>query len=163
MWGKLSELVRRLALLAVAASVALPVVRLASPAAAGVCLARAPQTAAEYQAVADARSSSFGAGDLTTMVQLPDGRRLFVFGDTAYAQVNGNVYAFGDARYFGNAPWPSDSAIVGLSVVPGGYRMIDMKGRVIHRGASTGAPSVPTARARPLSPSPLNARCVDRP
>src|SRR5688572_2992741 len=59
-------------------------------AATSICLSRAPRTTAEFQQVTDARSDVFGVGDLTTMIDLPDGRRLFVFGDTSYHDVNAN-------------------------------------------------------------------------
>jgi hypothetical protein len=57
-------------------------------AAANVCLSRAPRTVAEFQQVTEAQSPGFGIGDLTTMIDLPDGRRLYIFGDTSYHAVN---------------------------------------------------------------------------
>jgi hypothetical protein len=55
---------------------------------------------------------------------------------------DGAVYAFGDASYHGNAPLPPPAPVVGLAVVPGGYRLVDAAGRVHHRGASRGASQV---------------------
>src|SRR6478609_7516926 len=63
----------------------------ASPAAGGAaplhCSSHPPRTAADFQAVADQRNASFGVGDITSVVRLPDGRRFFTLGDTAYYNV----------------------------------------------------------------------------
>jgi hypothetical protein len=58
----------------------------ASPAhAAGqMCFPRVPQSAAEFQSLADTRTRDWGVGDLVSQTDLPDGRRLFLFGDTGY-------------------------------------------------------------------------------
>jgi hypothetical protein len=66
-----------------------------------MCLARAPQTAGEFQAVTDARGLNWGAGDLMSMTDLPDGRRLFLFGDTLYFPVNSDGSS-GELKGFGN-------------------------------------------------------------
>ena len=51
------------------------------------CEAAPPATAADYQAVPDPRTRLFGVGDMTAAVQLPDGRRVFTFGDTGYYDI----------------------------------------------------------------------------
>jgi hypothetical protein len=70
-----------------------------------LCLTRAPASAAGYQVVTDARNATFGVGDVTSAVRLPDGRRLFVFGDTAFYNLNrdgstGPLLGFGN-----NSAW----------------------------------------------------------
>ncbi len=73
----------------------------AAASAAASCLPGLPQTAADYQAIADRRSPAWGVGDLTSMVDLPDGRRLFLFGDTGYYALNGDG-SRGPLTGFGN-------------------------------------------------------------
>ncbi len=69
------------------------------------CLAGTPTSAAGYQAVADGRNASFGVGDITSSVGLPDGRRFFALGDTAYYNVNANGSP-GPLQGFGtNSAW----------------------------------------------------------
>ena len=69
--------------------------------------ARAPlrraldRSAADYQAVADGRNASFGIGDITSAVGLPDGRRFFTFGDTDYDDLTASGAA-GPLTGFGN-------------------------------------------------------------
>jgi hypothetical protein len=78
-----------------------------APAAAAVgpvatrCSADPPTSVAQYQYVADHRSERFGVGDITSAVRLPDGRRLFLFGDTGYYNVLGDGSA-GPLKGFGN-------------------------------------------------------------
>jgi hypothetical protein len=60
-----------------------------------------PSTPAGYQAVPDSRNASFGVGDMTAAVQLPDGRRLFTFGDTGYDDIGADGRA-GRFQGFGN-------------------------------------------------------------
>jgi len=48
------------------------------------CLSRSPSSTSDYQAITDSRDTNFGIGDITSAVQLPDGRRFFALGDTAY-------------------------------------------------------------------------------
>jgi len=57
-------------------------------------------------------------------------------------QLSGVLPTFGDARYAGNAPYPPAHAVAGISVVPGGYRLVDASGRVFNRGAATGPDNV---------------------
>jgi uncharacterized protein DUF4185 len=79
----------------------------ASPAAAAprLCLQHAPTTAADYQAIADTRVASFGIGDITSVTGLPDGRRLFVFGDTAYYNLNADGSAGPLVGFGNNSAW----------------------------------------------------------
>ena len=65
------------------------------------CESTPPSTPAGYQAVADSRNASFGVGDMTAAVQLPDGRRLFIFGDTGYYDLAADGRA-GRFQGFGN-------------------------------------------------------------
>jgi hypothetical protein len=69
------------------------------------CLSRIPNSAADYQVLTNSRDSTFGIGDITSEVRLPDGRNLFVLGDTAYYGLNrdgstGPIQAFGN-----NSAW----------------------------------------------------------
>jgi hypothetical protein len=75
----------------------------AGPAAASAqhCAAHPPRSAADYQAVPDQRNASFGIGDITSAVQLPDGRRFFTLGDTLYYNIASRGRA-GALRGFGN-------------------------------------------------------------
>ena len=52
------------------------------------CFPHAPTSVADYQAVTDRRDVNFGIGDITSVVTLPDGRRFFALGDTAYYALN---------------------------------------------------------------------------
>jgi hypothetical protein len=52
------------------------------------CFPHAPTSVADYQAVTDGRDVNFGIGDITSVVTLPDGRRFFALGDTAYYALN---------------------------------------------------------------------------
>jgi hypothetical protein len=65
------------------------------------CSANPPTSVAAYTSVADARDATFGVGDITSMVRLPDGRRFFTFGDTGYYHVHQNGSA-GPLLGFGN-------------------------------------------------------------
>src|SRR6516225_4096786 len=65
------------------------------------CSANPPTSVAAYTSVADARDATFGVGDITSMVLLPDGRRFFAFGDTGYYNVHKNGSA-GPLLGFGN-------------------------------------------------------------
>jgi hypothetical protein len=65
------------------------------------CDTHSPATAADVQAVADSRNANFGIGDMTATVRLPDGRRFFTLGDTAYYDVAPDGHA-GHWRGFGN-------------------------------------------------------------
>ncbi len=69
---------------------------------------------------------------ITGIASTPSGRGYYMVG------LDGGVFTFGDARYHGTIPWPPSHAAVGISVVPGGYRLIDAAGRVFNRGAATG-------------------------
>ena len=64
------------------------VVRPAGPAAAATsarsCQASPPDSPSDYTAVGVHRWSGFGIGDVTAALRLPDGRRLFIMGDTLY-------------------------------------------------------------------------------
>lgn len=79
----------------------------AAPAAADAqqCLPHLPTATADYRAIADNRDANFGVGDITSSVPLPDGRRFFALGDTAYYNVQadgstGPLTAFGN-----NSAW----------------------------------------------------------
>ena len=65
------------------------------------CLSATPKTVDDFQALADSRDASFGIGDITSIVRLPDARQLFVLGDTAYYGVNANG-GTGPIQGFGN-------------------------------------------------------------
>jgi hypothetical protein len=86
--------------------VALIAVPHASATAAGQrCLTHLPTSVADYGSVTDSRDASFGIGDVTSSVLLPDGRRFFALGDTAYYDVaadgsRGQIKAFGN-----NSAW----------------------------------------------------------
>ena len=74
----------------------------ATPAAADAqrCLPHLPTATADYRAIADERDANFGVGDITSSVQLPDGRRFIALGDTAYYNVRpdgstGTIEGFG--------------------------------------------------------------------
>ncbi len=69
------------------------------------CLSHWPSSPADYQALSNSRDSTFGVGDITSIVALPDGRRFFAFGDTAYYNLNrdgstGTIQGFGN-----NSAW----------------------------------------------------------
>ncbi|HEV7525059.1 MAG TPA: hypothetical protein VGP92_08840 [Acidimicrobiia bacterium] len=96
----------RALLAAVMVTVGLVVVD-AAPASADTsrCLARAPTSTTDYQTLTDSRDANFGVGDVTSMAQLPDGRRFFALGDTAYYRVNPDGSA-GALQSFGtNSAW----------------------------------------------------------
>src|SRR4029077_768758 len=65
------------------------------------CAAKAPSSAVDYRGVAADRDARFGIGDVTSVVLLPDGRRFFTLGDTAYYDVQADGSA-GPLRGFGN-------------------------------------------------------------
>jgi len=78
------------------------------------CFARTPATPADYQSVADTRDASFGIGDITSAVRLPDGRRFFTLGDTGYYNLGGDGHA-GRLQAFGNnSAWVQSGACVDL-------------------------------------------------
>lgn len=69
------------------------------------CLSRIPTSAADYQALTNSRDGSFGIGDITSGIRLPDGRNFYVLGDTAYYGVRpggsaGTIEGFGN-----NSAW----------------------------------------------------------
>jgi hypothetical protein len=93
----------------------------ASPAAASAqhCAAHPLRTAQDYQAIADDRNKSFGVGDITSVVRLPDGRRFFTFGDTAYYHVATDGRA-GPLQGFGNnSAWVQSGNCFSLLDRPG--------------------------------------------
>jgi hypothetical protein len=65
------------------------------------CSANPATSVDAYKSVANGRNASFGVGDITSMVLLPDGRRFFAFGDTGYYNVHQNGSA-GPLLGFGN-------------------------------------------------------------
>ena len=65
------------------------------------CLAHLPVTAADYRSLVDSRDTNFGVGDITSAVQLPDGRNFFTLGDTPYYNVRADGSA-GPLQGFGN-------------------------------------------------------------
>ncbi len=65
------------------------------------CLSTTPKTAAAYQVLPDHRDATFGIGDITSIVRLPDARQLFVLGDTAYYGLTANG-GTGPIQGFGN-------------------------------------------------------------
>jgi hypothetical protein len=65
------------------------------------CLTHPLRTATDYRAIADTRVSSFGVGDMTSMVRLPDGRVFSSLGDAGYYDLNADGSA-GPLRGFGN-------------------------------------------------------------
>jgi hypothetical protein len=85
------------------------VVRPARPAAAATsprsCQASPPDSPSDYTAVGVNRWAGFGIGDVTAALRLPDGRRLFIMGDTLYHDVQpdgrpGRLAGFGN-----NSAW----------------------------------------------------------
>jgi hypothetical protein len=69
------------------------------------CLTHLPTSTADYGSVTDSRDADFGIGDVTSSVMLPDGRRFFALGDTAYYDVASDgsreqITAFGN-----NSAW----------------------------------------------------------
>jgi hypothetical protein len=69
------------------------------------CLSHPPNSVADYQSVTDGRDANFGIGDTTSVASLPDGRRFFALGDTAYYTLNpdgssGPITGFGN-----NSAW----------------------------------------------------------
>src|SRR5689334_17471887 len=80
---------------------------IASPAAATPkhCSTHPPRTANDYQAVAYDRNRSFGVGDITSDGRLPDGRRFFTFGDTAYYNVTSDGHAGPWLGFGNNSAW----------------------------------------------------------
>jgi hypothetical protein len=90
-------------LLAVIMSSSVAIAASTTPAGAAtrLCWFHAPNSAADFQAVTDARSARLGIGDLTSAVRLPDGRRFLAFGDTAYYDLNRDGSA-GPLHGFGN-------------------------------------------------------------
>jgi len=91
------------------ALVSVPVSVLANvtPAAADsqLCLTHSPATAEDFQSITDARNSGFGIGDMTSAVQLPDGRRFFTFGDTGYYNLNSDGSAGPMTGFGNNSAW----------------------------------------------------------
>ncbi len=72
------------------------------------CLTHTPSSAADFQAIPDGRDSGFGIGDMTSVVQLPDGRRFFTFGDTAFYNVNPDGSTGPSAGFGNNSAWVQD-------------------------------------------------------
>ena len=77
------------------------------PAGAGArnCSSHPPRMAGDYQAVANERNANFGVGDLTSAVQLPDGRRFFTFGDTGYYSVAPDGHRGPFTGFANNSAW----------------------------------------------------------
>jgi hypothetical protein len=69
------------------------------------CLTHLPTSATDYQAIAFSRDPTFGIGDMTSSVQLPDGRRFYTFGDTAYYGLNGDGSSGPMAGFGNNSAW----------------------------------------------------------
>ncbi|HEY5013883.1 MAG TPA: hypothetical protein VIK61_14430, partial [Acidimicrobiia bacterium] len=69
------------------------------------CLPHSPASPADYQLVANGRNASFGVGDVTSVVRLPDGRRFFVFGDTGYYNLNADGSAGPLVSFGNNSAW----------------------------------------------------------
>jgi hypothetical protein len=81
-----------------------------SGAIAGQCLLHAPISPGDYQAIADTRVASFGIGDLASVTGLPDGRRFFALGDTAYYNLNADGSAGPLAGFGNNSAWVQSGA-----------------------------------------------------
>jgi hypothetical protein len=69
------------------------------------CLSHAPVSPADYQVIPDSRVASFGIGDLSSETGLPDGRRFFMLGDTAYYDLNANGSAAPFIGFGNNTAW----------------------------------------------------------
>jgi hypothetical protein len=67
-----------------------------------------PTTVEHYQAVSDRRSPTWGSGDLTSITDLGDGRRLFLFGDTGYFSLDGDGGRRPLAGFGNNSAWIQD-------------------------------------------------------
>jgi len=65
------------------------------------CESHVPAALADFQAVANGRNASFGIGDITSAIRLPDGRLFFTLGDTGYYNLQANGSA-GPMQGFGN-------------------------------------------------------------
>jgi hypothetical protein len=65
------------------------------------CLTHLPTSIADYGSVTDSRDADFGIGDVTSSVLLPDGRRFFALGDTAYYDIMSDG-SRGEMTGFGN-------------------------------------------------------------
>ena len=100
--GKTARVLLATVMVAVAASVAT-----ATPARADAqhCLTHSPTTAGDYQAIAFSRDTSFGVGDMTSSVLLPDGRRFYTFGDTAYYGLNRDGSSGPMTGFGNNSAW----------------------------------------------------------
>ena len=69
------------------------------------CASHPPTKLADYQAVANDRNASFGVGDPTSVLRLPDGRRFFTLGDTAYYDVRSDGSAGPLVGFGNNSAW----------------------------------------------------------
>jgi hypothetical protein len=78
------------------------------------CASALPSTAADYQSVPNSRNASFGVGDMTAAVQLPDGRRLFTFGDTGYYDIGADGRAGRFQGFGNNSAWVQSGSCFGL-------------------------------------------------
>ena len=83
------------------------------------CYAHPPRTAQDFQNVANGRSASFGVGDITSVVRLPDGRRFFTFGDTAYYDVAHDGHAGALQGFGNNSAWVQSGSCFTLLNRPG--------------------------------------------
>src|SRR4029077_18088686 len=98
----------RVLLVALAALLAVTVVTVTGPARAGEvgrCLPHPPGSTGDYQAITDSRDGTFGVGDMTSAVQLPDGRLFYTFGDTAYYGLNADGSAGANIGFGNNSAW----------------------------------------------------------
>ncbi len=78
------------------------------------------------------------------MLATPDGRGYWLM------TIAGQIYAFGDATYRGNAPLPLAALCMGIVATPGGYRMVDTAGNVFVRTSTA-------SQTRISTPTPLVA------
>jgi hypothetical protein len=78
-----------------------------APAAASAkhCATHPPVRLSDYQAVANDRDTNFGVGDPTSVLRLPDGRRFWTLGDTAYFNVLSDGRAGPLVGFGNNSAW----------------------------------------------------------
>ncbi len=90
-------------------------------AAARLCFDSPPTTTAQFQQLADARNTTWAVGDLTSIIDLPDGRRLFFFGDSGYYDLNGDGSRGPLAGFSSTSAWLQTGGCFTLLNTDGAY------------------------------------------
>jgi hypothetical protein len=83
------------------------------------CLAAPLATANEYQTFSNARSTTNGAGDMWDIVALPDGRNVFLFGDTGWYAVKRDGSAGPHVGVAANSGWLQTRGCLARLAAPG--------------------------------------------